>query len=127
MKPYLILHVDGFDLMFIGILTEKVLDAVKRDKLVGGFISLEDAAHEVGIITDAYKNDDIDLTVLLSHIGYDSDLELAALAEARMVVVDMIVAGHSHTILQQPGQVNNIYCTRHGVGQIDRRFDITGG
>ncbi|HJX35590.1 MAG TPA: metallophosphoesterase, partial [Dehalococcoidales bacterium] len=65
MKPYLILHVDGFDLMFIGILTEKVLDAVKKDKLVGSFISLEDAAHEVGTITDAYKNDDIDLTVLL--------------------------------------------------------------
>jgi 5'-nucleotidase len=102
MKPYLILHVDGFDLMFIGILTEKVLDAVKKDKLVGSFISLEDAAHEVGTITDAYKNDDIDLTVLLTHIGYDSDLELAALLKPEWGV-DMIVGGHSHTILQQPG------------------------
>ena len=125
MKPYLILHVDGFDLMFIGILTEKVLDAVKRDKLVGGFISLEDAAHEVGIITDAYKNDDIDLTVLLTHIGYDSDLELAALLKPEWGV-DMIVGGHSHTILQQPGHVNNILIAQAGVGtsQIGR-FDIT--
>lgn len=125
MKPYLILHVDGFDLMFIGILTEKVLDAVKKDKLVGSFISLEDAAHEVGIITDAYKNDDIDLTVLLTHIGYDSDLELAALLKPEWGV-DMIVGGHSHTILQQPGQVNNILIAQAGVGtsQIGR-FDIT--
>ena len=107
MKPYLILHVDGFDLMFIGILTEKVLDAVKKDKLVGSFISLDDAAHEVGIITDAYKNDDIDLTVLLTHIGYDSDLELAALLKPEWGV-DMIIGGHSHTVLQQPGQVNNV-------------------
>ena len=125
MKPYLILHVDGFDLMFIGILTDKVLDAVKKDKLVGSFISLEDAAHEVGIITDAYKNDDIDLTVLLTHIGYDSDLELAALLKPEWGV-DMIVGGHSHTILQQPGQVNNILIAQAGVGtsQIGR-FDIT--
>ena len=125
MKPYLILHVDGFELMFIGILTEKVLDAVKKDKLVGSFISLEDAAHEVGIITDAYKNDDIDLTVLLTHIGYDSDLELAALLKPEWGV-DMIVGGHSHTILQQPGQVNNILIAQAGVGtsQIGR-FDIT--
>jgi 5'-nucleotidase len=125
MKPYLILHVDGFDLMFIGILTEKVLDAVKKDKLVGSFISLEDAAHEVGIITDAYKNDDIDLTVLLTHIGFDSDLELASLLKPEWGV-DMIIGGHSHTMLQQPGQVNNILIAQAGVGtsQIGR-FDIT--
>jgi 5'-nucleotidase len=116
--------VDGFDLMFIGILTEKVLDAVKKDKLVGSFISLDDAAHEVGIITDAYKNDDIDLTVLLTHIGYDSDLELAALLKPEWGV-DMIIGGHSHTVLQQPGQVNNVLIAQAGVGtnQIGR-FDI---
>jgi 5'-nucleotidase / UDP-sugar diphosphatase len=124
MKPYLIISKDGLDLMFIGILTEKVLDAVKKDKLVGGFISLEDAAHEVGIITDAYKNDDIDLTVLLTHIGYDSDLELAKLLKPEWGV-DMIIGGHSHTVLQQPAQVNNVLIAQAGVGtnQIGR-FDI---
>ena len=124
MKPYLIINMDGFDLMFIGILTDKVIDAVKKDKLVGSFISLEDAAHEVGIITDAYKNDDIDLTVLLTHIGYDSDIELAKLLKPEWGV-DMIIGGHSHTILQQPALVSNILIAQAGVGtnQIGR-FDI---
>ena len=124
MKPYLIIPKDGFDLMFIGILTEKVIDAVRKDKLVGSFISLEDAAHEVGIITDAYKNDDIDLTVLLTHIGFDSDLELAKLLKPEWGV-DMIIGGHSHTILQQPAFVNNVLIAQAGVGtsQIGR-FDI---
>ncbi len=124
MKPYLILPKDGFDLMFIGILTDKVIDAVKKDKLVGAFISLEDAAHEVGIITDAYKNDDIDLTVLLTHIGYESDIELAKLLKPEWGV-DMIIGGHSHTILQQPAMVNNVLIAQAGVGtnQIGR-FDI---
>jgi 5'-nucleotidase/UDP-sugar diphosphatase len=124
MKPYLILPVDGFDLMFIGILTDKVIDSVKQDKLVGSFISLEDAAHEVGIITDAYKNDDIDLTVLLTHIGYDSDIELAKLLKPEWGI-DMIIGGHSHTILEQPTRVNNVLIAQAGVGtnQIGR-FDI---
>jgi len=62
---------------------------------------------------------------LLTHIGYDSDLELAALLKPEWGV-DMIVGGHSHTILQQPGQVNNILIAQAGVGtsQIGR-FDIT--
>ena len=124
MQPYLILPKDGFDIMFIGILTDKVIDAVKTDKLVGSFISLEDAAHEVGIITDAYKNDDIDLTVLLTHIGYESDIELAKLLKPEWGV-DMIIGGHSHTILKQPTLVNNVLIAQAGVGtnQIGR-FDI---
>jgi len=125
MRPYLILSLDGFDIMLIGILTEKVLDAVRKDKLVGSFISLEDAAHEVGIITDAYKNDDIDLTILLTHIGYESDIELAKLLKPEWGV-DMIIGGHSHTVLQQPTTINNVLIAQAGVGtnQIGR-FDIT--
>jgi 5'-nucleotidase len=125
MRPYLILNIDGFDIMLIGILTEKVIDSVKKDELIGSFISLEDAAHEVGIITDAYKNDDVDLTILLTHIGYESDIELAKLLRPEWGV-DMIIGGHSHTILQQPTTVNNVLITQAGVGtdQIGR-FDIT--
>jgi 5'-nucleotidase len=125
MKPYLIINMDGFDIMLIGILTEKVLDALRKDKLVGSFISLEDAAHEVGVITDAYKNDDIDLTILLTHIGYESDIELAKLLKPEWGV-DMIIGGHSHTMLKQPTTVNNILIAQAGVGtnQIGR-FDIT--
>jgi 5'-nucleotidase len=125
MRPYLILKMDGFDIMFIGILTEKVLDALRKDKLVGSFISLEDAAHEVGVITDAYKNDDIDLTILLTHIGYESDIELAKLLKPEWGV-DIIIGGHSHTILKQPTTVNNVLIAQAGVGtdQIGR-FDIT--
>jgi 5'-nucleotidase len=124
MRPYLILKMDGFDIMLIGIITEKVLDALKSDRLVGSFISLEDAAHEVGVITDAYKNDDIDLTILLTHIGYESDIELAKLLKPEWGV-DLILGGHSHTILKQPTTVNDILIAQAGVGtnQIGR-FDI---
>lgn len=79
MNPYVILKKAGFDILFTGIITEKVMDSLKQDKLVGTFISLEEASNEVGKICNAYKNDDIDLTILLTHIGFESDVALAKL------------------------------------------------
>ena len=125
MNPHLILKKDGFDILFTGILTEKVIDSLKTDALIGSFISIEEASQEVGKICSAYKNDDIDLTILLTHIGYESDLKLASLLDPSWGV-DMIIGGHSHTVLDKPGHVNNILIAQAGVGtnQIGR-FDIT--
>jgi 5'-nucleotidase/UDP-sugar diphosphatase len=124
MQPYVILNVAGFDIMFIGILTEAVLQSLKMDEQIATFISLEEASREVGKICNAYKDEDIDLTVLLTHIGFESDLELAALLRPEWGV-DMIIGGHSHTILEQPAKVNDILIAQAGVGtdQIGR-FDI---
>ncbi len=124
MRSHHIIKKAGFDILFTGIITEKIIDALKQDKLVGSFITLEDAASEVGKITKAYKNDDIDLTILLTHIGYESDLALAKLLHKEWGV-DMIIGGHSHTILEKPAHINNILIAQAGVGtnQIGR-FDI---
>ena len=84
MRPYLILKKAGFDILFTGIITEKVMDTLKNDPLISGFVTLEDASNEIGKITNAYKNDDIHLTIILTHIGFDSDLELAKAAETRV-------------------------------------------
>jgi 5'-nucleotidase/UDP-sugar diphosphatase len=124
MSPYLVLNVAGFDIMFIGIITEAVLQSLMLDSQIGTFISLEEASHEVGTICNAYKDEDIDLTVLLTHIGFESDKELAAMLEPEWGV-DMIIGGHSHTILEQPAVVNDILIAQAGTGtdQIGR-FDI---
>ncbi|HOU76010.1 MAG TPA: 5'-nucleotidase C-terminal domain-containing protein, partial [Candidatus Dojkabacteria bacterium] len=125
MNPYIILKKDGFDIMFTGIITEKIMDALQQDELIGSFVTLEEASHEISKITGAYKNDDIDLTILLTHIGYESDIELAKIIKPECGV-DMIIGGHSHTVLEKPTEVNNILIAHAGVGsnQIGR-FDIT--
>ncbi len=99
MKSYHIIKKAGLDILFTGIITDKIIDSLKQDQLVESFISLEDASNEVGKIIGAYKNSDIDLTVLLTHIGYDSDIKLAKLLKPEWGV-DMIIGGHSHTILE---------------------------
>ena len=124
MKPYEIIKKAGFDILFTGIITEKILDTLRLDKLIGSFVSLEDASKEIGKICNAYKNDDIDLTILLTHIGYDSDIALAKMLNPKWGV-DMIIGGHSHTILEKPTKENGILIAQAGVGsdQIGR-FDI---
>jgi 5'-nucleotidase len=125
MIPYIIIKKAGLDILFIGIITEKVMDSIARDSLIGSFISLEDAGREIGRICDAYKNDDVDLTVLLTHIGLDSDRELARMLDPAWGV-DMIIGGHSHSILDQPVVENGILIAQAGMGTDHiGRFDIT--
>jgi 5'-nucleotidase / UDP-sugar diphosphatase len=124
MNPYIIINKAGFDFLFTGIITDKVIASIKQDELIGSFISLEEASDEVGKITNAYKNDDIDLTVLLTHIGFESDIELAGMLKPEWGV-DLIIGGHSHTVLEEPKKVNDILIAQAGVGsdQIGR-FDL---
>jgi 5'-nucleotidase/UDP-sugar diphosphatase len=100
------------------------MDSIRLDELIGTFVTLEEAGAEVGKICDAFKNDDIDLTILLTHIGFESDKELAAMLRPEWGV-DMIIGGHSHTVLAQPAEVNGILIVQAGTGtnQIGR-FDI---
>ena len=115
MKPFLILKRDGFDILFTGVITEKVMDSINMDSLIGSFVNLEEASTEIGKITNAYKGDDIDLTVVLSHIGIDNDIALAKLLKPEWGV-DVIVGGHSHTFLDAPKIVNNVIIVTAGYG-----------
>lgn len=121
MKPFMTIKKDGFDILFTGVITEKVMDSINMDPLIGSFVNLEEASEEIGKITNAYKGDDIDLTVVLSHIGIDSDIALAKMLKPEWGV-DVIIGGHSHTFLDEPKIVNNaiIVTAGYGTNQIGR-------
>ncbi|MBO4363156.1 MAG: bifunctional metallophosphatase/5'-nucleotidase [Clostridia bacterium] len=123
-RPCHILEVDGMKILFIGILTEVALMQCKSDGLIGTFVTLEDAAEEVGKICNTYNAIDIDFTVLLTHIGFEEDKKLAAMLDPAWGV-DVIIGGHSHTFIDEPAVVNGIPIVQAGTGtdQIGR-FDI---
>jgi 5'-nucleotidase len=119
-----VIEVNGMEVLFIGIITQEVMNSIKLDRLLGGLINVEDAAREVGGICNAYRGVDIDFTILLTHIGFEADKRLAALLDPDWGV-DVIIGGHSHTVLEKPEVVNDILIAQAGVGtkQIGR-FDI---
>ena len=123
-RPYTIIKIDGIKILFIGVLTEDVVSATRQEELIGKLIDVRDAADEVRKVTDAYRTHDIDLTILLTHIGFEKDKELAA-ELAPDSVVDIIIGGHSHTYLEEPCVVEGIPIVQASVGtkQIGR-FDI---
>ncbi|HHW93998.1 MAG TPA: bifunctional metallophosphatase/5'-nucleotidase [Clostridiaceae bacterium] len=112
-QSYLIKEIDGIRILFIGIITEEVMD--RKEPLLGTFISVEDAAKEVEYICNCYRDVDIDLTILLTHVGFDQDKVLARLLPPE-TGVDLIIGGHSHTMLEKPELVNNILITQVGSG-----------
>ena len=129
--PYINVDVGGMRIMFIGILTEEVLASTKGEKIIGTFIDLEAAAKEVGIICDNYRTVRTDMTVLLTHIGYENDEKLAELLDPDWGV-DMIIGGHSHTFMEQPEIVQGIPIVQAGtgssvIGQIDLQYDQEAG
>ena len=123
-KPHYIAEVDGMKILFIGILTEEVLSQTKNDGIIGSFVDINEAAQEVGRICNTYNAIDIDLTVLLTHIGFEEDKKLAAQLDPAWGV-DVIVGGHSHTFIDEPAVVNDVVIVQAGTGtdQIGR-FDI---
>ena len=123
-KSHHIVEVDGMKILFIGILTPSVLSKAKKEALIGEFVDIYDAATEVERICNAYNSLDIDCTVLLTHIGFEEDKQLAAQLDPALGV-DIIIGGHSHTFLEQPELVNGILIAQAGIGtdQIGR-FDL---
>ena len=123
-RSHIILKIDGMNVLFIGILTSDVLASTKSEGLIGTMVDIEDAANEVGKICDAYRNVDIDFTVLLTHIGFEEDKKLAAALDPAWGV-DLIIGGHSHTYLTELCEVAGIPIVQAAIGtdQIGR-FDI---
>ncbi len=123
-KDHYIIEIGGMKVLFIAIITEEVLAQTKSDMMISTFLDVGEAANEVGKICDVYNTIDIDFTVLLTHIGFEDDKVLAAQLNPDWGV-DVIVGGHSHTLLEKPEVINDILIVQAGVGtdQIGR-FDL---
>lgn len=105
-KPYLIKQINGEQVAIIGVTTEttpeSTLDvgkAVFRDAVAS-------TRQQVAVLTALGVNK----IILLSHLGYDQDKALAA----QVAGVDLIVGGHSHSLLGDEQQLSIIGLTPLG-------------
>ncbi len=90
-QPYVIIEKGGESIGIVGVVTEE-LASVSSPSAETVVLP---AAETVQSVIDRLTESGIDKIVVLSHMGYENDLELAmALSGA-----DVIVGGHSHTLL----------------------------
>ena len=57
-----------------------------------------------------YLRDENDVVILLSHCGFEDDMELAQANPW----LDAIIGGHSHTLIEHPSQTNGVLITQSG-------------
>ena len=92
-QPYVIKTVGGAKIAFLGLLTydARTYNAAKSD------LTLEEPIETAKRLVPQLRKQ-ADLVVVVSHIGVDEDIKLAALVPG----IDVIVGGHSHTLLPAP-------------------------
>lgn len=101
-KPWTIVRRGGMKIGIIGLLTDisKVVDS----SLVSG-LDYQEPSAVVNRYAEILKNEKkCDLVICLSHLGYTEDKDLAS----KIRGVDVIVGGHSHTLLHKMQHVADL-------------------
>jgi 5'-nucleotidase / UDP-sugar diphosphatase len=109
-KPYMILDAGNQQIAILGIiqLGENGLPDSHPSKLAGlHFTGGIQKAKEFGFLKDQYGN-----LVALTHLGIETDKQLAD----SMPKIDIIIGGHSHTLIDTVMTVNNVMIVQAGSG-----------
>ena len=120
--PYIIVHSRKVRIAFIGFILKDLKQSVLPGAVKG--MGILDPLETVNKYIEEV-NDKSDLIVVLSHNGFEYDSLLAL----QLSEVDIIIGGHSHTILHQPVVVNDILVCQAGshgrfVGLLDAKVNI---
>ncbi len=100
--PYVIVRKAGQKIGIIGLLTD-----VKKvvDKEIAKQLTYQDPVPVVNGLAEYLKDvKNCDMVICLSHLGYEEDKDLAS----RIKNVDLIVGGHSHTLLRKKQTVKDL-------------------
>jgi 2',3'-cyclic-nucleotide 2'-phosphodiesterase (5'-nucleotidase family) len=114
--PTALVDVDGVRVGIIGLTTR---EAIYQEGL--SFLSPEEVVARYVPALD----EQADLVVALSHLGYENDRELALASEG----IDVIVGGHTNTKLEAPVKVGSTWIVQAGsrgrfLGELDLTLDM---
>ncbi len=101
-KPYVIVKKAGLKIGIIGILTD-IMEVVDRD--IAKTLSYQEPVVVVNELAEFLKEEKgCDMVICLSHYGYEEDMDLAS----KVKNVDLIVGGHTHTLLHNLKEVEDL-------------------
>lgn len=90
--PAIVLNVDGEEVGVIGLTTEDTANIASP-----GDVKFNEAVKSARDAVAMLEKQGINKIIVLSHLGYDADIELAKAVSG----IDIIVGGHSHTKLDE--------------------------
>ena len=118
-EPFVIVEAGAARVAILG-LTYPDTPAINKPQNVAG-LDFQEAAETVRRYLPELE-EQADLIVVLSHLGFDGDQVLARAVDG----IDVIVGGHSHLFLEQPREVNSTLIVQAGAkGQVVGRLELT--
>lgn len=116
MKDYTVLDHNGTSIAVFGIMGENAVDYAPESGLI-----FKDAVETAGNVVDEIKSEEnVDMIVCLSHCGTIENEEdsLEETEDYRLAEevpdIDVIISGHSHTVLDEPVTVGSTYIVSCG-------------
>jgi 5'-nucleotidase/UDP-sugar diphosphatase len=124
-KPYLVKMVGDVKVGIIGLIAPDLPILTTRESLKG--LRMLDHVQVTRKYIAELRKQNVNLIIVLSHIGMDADEALADSVQA----IDVIVGGHSHTPLFQPIKRKRTIICQAGsrgrwVGELDLKVDLAG-
>jgi 2',3'-cyclic-nucleotide 2'-phosphodiesterase (5'-nucleotidase family) len=118
-QPYTVIELGRIKAGILG-LTYPDTPSINKPENVAGLAFLE--AEEAVRRYLPELQEQADLVVVLSHLGYDGDQALAKAVDG----LDVIVGGHSHTFLESPRNISDTLIVQAGAkGQVVGRLELT--
>ena len=107
-KPFVTMEQQGVKMAVVGMIEIRHdgIPGSHPDKLKG----LSFKRPEVVLPDYKYLRNENDVVILLSHCGYEDDMELAQANPW----LDAIIGGHSHTLIENPSETNGVLITQSG-------------
>lgn len=109
-KPYAIKEIDGIKIGVIGVISSQTPGTVDPRTIEG--LEFGDSAKAVKKYLPELQEQGVDITVVLSHQGDKEDVKLAK----KVSHADVIVGGHSHSVLDNAIESNKAVIVQAGTG-----------
>ena len=107
-KPFVTIEQQGVKMAVVGLIE------IRHDGIPGTHpdkIKEVSFKHPKAVLLDyKYLRNQNDVVILLSHCGFEDDMELAQANPW----LDAIIGGHSHTLIEHPSETNGVLITQSG-------------
>lgn len=130
-EPSRVYETGGIRILAIGLIPEHFMNGIMADEFCNTMLSYKDSYEAIRDEIRKHKNENIDLTVVMSHYGIEGD-RLLAKNMPEDIKVDVILGGHSHIKMEREECVNGtlVVQSNYGmthIGRLDLDVDVKKG
>ncbi len=118
--PYLIKEINSLKIGIIGI-AATIVDKVMPEHFSEGIYFTDGDKELPGYIEELKEKEDVDLLVLLSHLGFPQEIQLAREIKG----IDILLSAHTHNRVYKPAIINDTIIIQSGChGSFLGRLDL---